>query len=284
METKLYEASLKGDVEALKALLHQDQLILNRISLTAFNESPLHIAAMRRHLPFAAFLLTQNPNLATALDAHRRTPLHLAAAGGSLEMVRELLSVRGGDIDPCRYQDEDGLTPVHLAAINEHVEVVRVLVQANPNAAKKVIPATGETILHMCVGYNRFESLKVLIEVWDEDELAKIVDNGGNTLLHAAAINKQIQILNYLLQKPSIKANGNAVNKHGLTALDVLDHCSRDLKTLEAREILMEAGVLRANDLQPPSKPLQSSINYPSDSKPKGVHIKNMGSVSERRP
>ncbi|KAI3729894.1 hypothetical protein L6452_18566 [Arctium lappa] len=266
METKLYEASLKGDVEALNALLHEDQLILDRISLTAFNESPLHIAAMRRHLTFATFLLTQNPKLAMALDTQGRTPLHLAAADGNLEMVRELLRLGGHGL--CGSRDQDGLTPLHLAAMNEHLEVVKVLVQANPHAAK-LISATGETILHICVNYNRFESLKVLIEVWDEDELAKITDHGGNTLLHAATICKQIQILNYLLQKPSIKANGNAVNRHGLTPLDVLDNCSRDLKALEARAILMEAGVLRANDLRPLSKPLKSSVKS-SDSKHKG--------------
>ncbi|KVH74491.1 ankyrin repeat-containing protein ITN1-like [Cynara cardunculus var. scolymus] len=266
METKLYEASLKGDVEALKTLLHQDQLILDRISLTAFNESPLHIAAMRRHLTFATFLLTQNPKLAMALDTQKRTPLHLAAADGNLEMVRELLRFGGQGL--CGSRDHDGLTPLHLAAMNEHLEVVKVLVQVNPQAAKE-IPATGETILHMCVRYNRFESFKVLTELWDDDELAKITDLGGNTLLHAAAINRQIQILNYLLQKPCIKANGNAVNRHGLTPLDVLDHCSQDVKALETRANLMEAGVLRVNDLRPLSKPLQSSIKS-SDSKQKG--------------
>lgn len=71
-----------------------------------------------------------------------------------------------------------------------------------------------------------------------------------------------LQILNYLLTIPSIKANGNAVNRLGLTALDVLDQCPRDLKALETRQILMEAGVLRANDLRPISKPLESSMDY----------------------
>ncbi|MFS8027152.1 putative ankyrin repeat-containing domain, PGG domain, ankyrin repeat-containing domain superfamily [Helianthus anomalus] len=251
METKLYEASLTGDFQALNALLHQDQLILDRLSLTAFNESPLHIAAMRGHHQFAVLLLTQKPKLAVALDSQRRTPLHLASANGYLEMVQELVRVGGRDV--CCFQDQDGLTPLHLAAMNEHLEVVKALVQANPDAAKE-IAETGETILHMCVSYNRMESLKALMELWNEEELAKITDHGGNTLLHAAAINKQTRvhgpILNFLLRIQSIKDNGNVVNKHGLTALDVLDQCPRDLKLLETRQVLMEAGVLRANDLR----------------------------------
>ncbi|KAI3743932.1 hypothetical protein L1987_57002 [Smallanthus sonchifolius] len=140
--------------------------------------------------------------------------------------------------------DQDGLTPLHLAARNEHLEVVKALVQANSDAAKE-ISATGETVLHMCVSYNCMESLKVLMELWNEDELAKITDNGGNTLLFAAAINKQIEILNYLLKIPSIKANRNAVNRLGLTALDILDQCLRDLKSLETREILMKSAWAR---------------------------------------
>ncbi|KAJ0444353.1 putative ankyrin repeat-containing domain-containing protein [Helianthus annuus] len=156
-------------------------------------------------------------------------------------MVQELVRVGGRDL--CCFRDQDGLTPLHLAAVNECLEVVKVLVQANPDAAKE-ISETGETILHMCIIYNCIESLKVL---------AKITDQGGNTLLHAASINKHTQILNYLLRIPSIKANGNAVNRLGLTALDILDQCPRDLKSLETREILMEAGVLRANDLRPSS-------------------------------
>ncbi|KAI3691090.1 hypothetical protein L2E82_49307 [Cichorium intybus] len=192
MEGKLYEASLTGDVQALNKLLHEDQLILDRLSLTAYNETPLHIAAMRGHSQFATVILTQKPKLGMALDTQRRTPLHLASANGNLEMVQEL--IRLGSREVCCFQDQDGLTPLHLAAMNEHLEVVKVLVQAYPQAAKE-IPASGESILHMCINYNRFEALKQLMNIWTEKELAMITDHGGNTLLHAAAINKQIHVL-----------------------------------------------------------------------------------------
>ncbi|XP_076931723.1 uncharacterized protein LOC143596968 [Bidens hawaiensis] len=261
METKLYEASLTGDVQALNVLLQQDQLILDRLSLTNFNETPLHIVAMSGHHHFASVLLTHNPKLSIALDSQRRTPLHLASANGNMDTVQEL--VQAGGPETCSFRDQDGLTPLHLAAMNEHSEVVKALVQVKPDAAKE-----GEPILHMCVGYNCMESLKVLMQLWSVEELAKITDNGGNTLLHASAINKQTRILNYLLGIPSIKANKNAVNKFGLTTLDVLDQCPRDLKSLETREILMGAGVLRANDLRPS---LSKSLVKASNKKHKGL-------------
>lgn len=204
MEGKLYEASLKGDVQALNELLHQDQLILDRLSLTAFNETPLHIATMRGHLNFATVVLTQKPKLAMALDSQRRTPLHLASANGNLEMVQELIRLGSGGV--CGFQDQDGLTPLHLAAMNEHLEVMKALIQANPQAAKET-PASGETILHMCVNYNRIEALKVLMELWKEEELAKITDHNGNTLLHAASINKQIQVYSLIFKPKQVKVN-----------------------------------------------------------------------------
>lgn len=46
--------------------------------------------------------------------------------------------------------------------------------------------------------------------------------------------------MKYLLQKPSIRTNIKVVNGHGFTALDVLDHCPRDIKALEIRTLLME--------------------------------------------
>ncbi|KAJ0538447.1 putative ankyrin repeat-containing domain, PGG domain, ankyrin repeat-containing domain superfamily [Helianthus annuus] len=268
METKLYEASLNGDVQALNALLQHDQLLLDRLTLTGFNETPLHIATMRGHHNFAVFLLAKNPKLATALDSKRRTPVHIASAKGNILMVKEL--VRAGGCEVCCLRDQDGLTPVHMAAMNEHLEVVKELVRANRDAAKEGLES-GESVLHMCVGYGCMESLKVLMELWSEDELARITDHGGNTLLHAAAINKQTQILNYLLQIPSIKANGNAINRHGLTALDVLDQCPSDLKSLETRQILMEAGVSRANDLRPALSTPPHSSTKPSQTKRKGL-------------
>ncbi|MFS7961389.1 putative ankyrin repeat-containing domain-containing protein [Helianthus anomalus] len=90
METKLYETSLNGDVQALNALLQHNQLLLDRLTLTGFNETPLHIAAMRGHHHFAVALLAKVPKLATALDSQRRTPVHIASAKGNILMVKEL--------------------------------------------------------------------------------------------------------------------------------------------------------------------------------------------------
>ncbi|KAI3729928.1 hypothetical protein L6452_18601 [Arctium lappa] len=257
MDRNLFEASLTGNVQVLNALLQEDDFILDRVSLTCFNETPLDIAAMRGHLDFVRILLSKKPSLAMSLDSQRRTALHLASAQGHVEIVRELLYVMGSEA--CGFRDQDGRTPLHLAAMNEQLEVIKVLIQTKPDFGRE-IQENGESILHTCISYNRFEALKLLSQLWNEDDLAKLTDGNGNTLLHRAVLQKQIQTVKYLLQKSSIKETGSVVNGHGLTALDVLDHRPRDLGTLEIQSVLMEANILRAKDVRPHSRPFQASI------------------------
>ncbi|KAH7857250.1 hypothetical protein Vadar_010584 [Vaccinium darrowii] len=104
---RLYEACLSGSVLALDALIEEDQLILDRISVLTgfFNDTPLHIAALRGHLDFTKALLTRKPNLATELDSLRSSPLHLASTEGHVEVVQELLRV---NTNVCITRDQDG--------------------------------------------------------------------------------------------------------------------------------------------------------------------------------
>jgi ankyrin repeat protein len=50
-----------------------------------------------------------------------RTPLHLEAESGHVEVIRDLLS-KGGNVDST---DNKGCTPLHLATENWHIEVIR---------------------------------------------------------------------------------------------------------------------------------------------------------------
>ena len=89
-ERRLYEASANGSVNSLKQLMAEDPLALARASVTCFDETPLHIAAMLGHLDSAKALVTHKPDMAMAIDLQGRSPLHLASANVYIEIVNML--------------------------------------------------------------------------------------------------------------------------------------------------------------------------------------------------
>ncbi|KAI7985244.1 Ankyrin repeat-containing protein BDA1 [Camellia lanceoleosa] len=161
-EARLYEASLSGSVADLENLVAEDPLILDRASLTCFDQTPLHIAAWRGHSDFTRALLSRKPGLATERNSDRRLPLHLASAEGHHEIVQQLLDAND-DVCQDDDEDEDGRTPLHLAAMKGRVEVIKRLTRAWPESIRKKL-GRGETVLHLCVKYNRLEALKTLVK------------------------------------------------------------------------------------------------------------------------
>ena len=66
------------------------------------------------------------------------------------------------------------------------------------------------------------------------------------------------QTVKYLLADVGCDENSsNALNKDGLTAVDILDYCPRNSRSLEILEILLRAGIRKAKGL--PNSPPQSS-------------------------
>ncbi|KAH7839899.1 hypothetical protein Vadar_010172 [Vaccinium darrowii] len=264
---KLYEACVSGSVPALDSLIEKDELILNRAnSFTCFfSETPLHVVVLCGHLNFTKALLTRKPKLVTEFNTLRCSPLHLASTEGHVEIVRELLRV---NTDVCIARDQDGRIPLHLAAMKGRVEVIRELLRAKPESIHEKL-GRGETVLHLCVKYNRLEALETLLQYLqscnDMEFLLNSRNDDGNTILHLAAALKQMDTIEYLLGIKTVKDHANVKNKNCSTALDVVEHCpNRDLKTMEIRELLVQASVRKSicggPDLNPDSPP---DDNYP---------------------
>ncbi|XP_058192297.1 ankyrin repeat-containing protein BDA1-like [Rhododendron vialii] len=188
MGRRLYEACLSGSVPALDALIEKDQLILDRVSsLKCFSDdTPLHVAGLRGHLDFMKALLALKPKLTIELDSLRCSPLHLASAEGHVEIVRELLWVNTNVCIARRI-------PLHLAVMKGRVEVILELLRAEPELIHEKL-GRGETVLHLCVKYNRLEAFKTLVQYLHSNHMEFLLnagDDNGNTILHLAAALKQ---------------------------------------------------------------------------------------------
>ncbi|XP_026189784.1 ankyrin repeat domain-containing protein 65 [Cyclospora cayetanensis] len=141
--------------------------------------------------------IPQNSWLAVAVDAHRRTALHLAAFDGNDRMVRLLL--RGGA--QLKAPACDGMTALHFASQKGHKDVLETLLQ-------KGAPVNGQlsrgkrTALHLAVKAKHFSAAVSLLEYganleaktaqgetvldWVSPEIAELLQAAA-----AAALNRQ---------------------------------------------------------------------------------------------
>lgn len=190
LESKLFEAAAKGCITSLQNLLRDDPLILDRVVVNCLYETPLHVAAMLGHIDFVKEIIRIKPQLTNELNSLQSSPLHLASAKGHVELVRALLSV---DRRTCLARDRNGLTPLHLAAVKGRVEVMKMLLQAKPDAAQITV-YRGENILHLCVKYYQLEALKLLVKTVGDPEFINSKDTDGNTVLHLAVADKQVEV------------------------------------------------------------------------------------------
>ena len=191
METMLWDAVKNGSFLTLEDLLKEDPLLLDRVLVSCFSDSPLHVASMLGHVDLVRELLRWKPELASELDSNGSSPLHLAAAKGHVEIVEELLLA---DPEPCTVRNQDGTTPLHVAAVKGRVKVISELVRVRPDSIR-ALTDRGETALHLCVGRNRLEGLRVLVElIGRNSEIVNWKDFDGFTILHVAVAKKQFEV------------------------------------------------------------------------------------------
>ncbi|KAL1350121.1 uncharacterized protein LOC107491689 isoform X1 [Arachis duranensis] len=240
---ELYEASITGCVMTLKALIQRDPLILFRVSLYPFHETPLHIASLLGHQDFCKILLENNPAFAFEVNSEGRCPLHLASAKGHVEVVKILLQINQ---EACMVRDKDDMIPLHFAAMRGHAAAVEELVRARPESVKERIVTDDSSVLHLCVRFNHLEALKFLVETMrleaaeDNHQSLCAKDKDGNTVLHLAVKNGQFKSIEYLLSVSEMSPAISALNEVGsLSALDMVHSYA-----LRINQLLTRAGAL----------------------------------------
>ncbi|KAG2405970.1 uncharacterized protein HKW66_Vig0052250 [Vigna angularis] len=228
---KLYDASMKGCVSTLNQLVQKDPLILSRVSLCPFTETPLHIASLLGYLEFCQVLLRNSPSLATELDSEGRCPLHLASAKGHTEVVKELLITNP---EMCLVRDKDDMLPLHFASMRGRVEAMKELIKAKPDSIEMVESGDEDgSALRLCVRYNHFEALKLLVEsLRGDSRFLSVKDREDNSLLCLAVKHRQIKIIKYLLAVSEMSPETRNLNRESLIAMETLEQYPRDFRTL----------------------------------------------------
>ncbi|PIN25674.1 hypothetical protein CDL12_01581 [Handroanthus impetiginosus] len=120
----LHKAALKGEWKDAEALLEDDPTLI-RTPITKGRELALHLAAMGGHLSFVENLLNRMSVDDTEFQNNKgHTALCFAAAAGNIEIAK-LMIKKNPDLP--KITGDDGITSIHLAAKQGHSELARFL-------------------------------------------------------------------------------------------------------------------------------------------------------------
>ncbi|KAL8537489.1 hypothetical protein ACS0TY_012566 [Phlomoides rotata] len=261
-EKRLYEAASTGNVAELLRLHENDSFLVERISYTCTNNTPLHIATLNNHLPFVEKILELNRHLSEELNSQQSSPLHIAAAKGRLEIAKKLFDAAP---DMCLSRNRQGRNPLHLAAIKGHVLVLELLARGSSVAAREKVDR-GLTVLHLCVQHGRLDALKMLME----QVKVKVDDKNddGKTILDMAIDGEQVGIIHYLKRNSSINMNGNNSNEETTTAIPQQKQTQPVKWLTKKRDAIMVVAILVATmafqvGVSPPGGIWQDDSNDP---------------------
>ncbi|KAL4239016.1 hypothetical protein ACF0H5_003720 [Mactra antiquata] len=158
-------ACYDGKVDMVNLLLkyHTKASLTNQLGYTA-----LHIAAWNGHTACVKRLLEAEDVLQDSQTSDYNTPLALAAHGGHLEVIKQLLPL-GCHINNL---DKDRDTPLHYAAYNGMTEAVELLISngADPNIRN----ACDATPLWNAVFRGKKETVKLLLKANAEMECKSV--------------------------------------------------------------------------------------------------------------
>jgi len=144
--------------------------------------------------------------------------LHSAVAYGEVEVLKELLRSSELVLDIKRF-GPDGRNPLHLAARRGEVECMRLLVEENAELQARTGNKQKNMALHLAAMNQDPAAVRFLCQACAGDRRLLNATNGlGETALHIAARQQNVEVLRELLRYPGV--DSRAVDKAGLVAAE----------------------------------------------------------------
>jgi len=165
-------------------------------------------AVKRNDISAVQLLLRAAPANARATDGDGATPLHWAADGGLVDIMR-LLIANGARVNQ---QQKNGWTPAHSATGRDRTAALEVLLQNG--ADLNVLAQNGNAPIHFAAMYGHYATVSYLITAGVEVDTE---NSDGNTPLAVAAWYGQQYIGRLLI---AAGADIHHQNRAGKTALD----------------------------------------------------------------
>ena len=182
---QLLEAAEHGWLDEVKELL-QSRADLESRSQLGFDRkrTPLHLAALYGQIDVVRFLLEKSAKI-EATDADEKTPLHLAVVGARKDVVQVLLQ-KNAEIEA---KSSSGQTPLFLAKENDHVEVAQLLLEKNAQIG--TTDKDGQTVTP--ISYASGKVVDVLL-----DHIPKQEAWSWSLVCHVLSLDNQEQVVKFL--------------------------------------------------------------------------------------
>ena len=173
------------------------QLLLDRgLDVNARNkdgDTPLHRALIGANLDVVRCLLSHgaNPN---AVNNKGSNLIHFAAISKHADVLQYIITRYNLDINKRNNED---LTPIQLATQNDLPDNIKAISQAGGDIN---VQWNGDSLLIMASRHNALNVFRYLFRVTDGPQnIQNIKDPNGNTPLHIAAMNRDMEFCQYLL-------------------------------------------------------------------------------------
>ncbi|KAF7134612.1 hypothetical protein RHSIM_Rhsim08G0166500 [Rhododendron simsii] len=292
MAQRMKAAAEKGDINGLYESIKEDSKVLDSIDDIPFVDTPLHTASSAGRTDFAVEILRLKPSFGRKLNPDGLSSLHLALINHKFDTVKRLIKL---DKELIRVKGKQGETPLHFIAKKEYINAdqqQRVLddhlvnadqqqrelddhrvnaladfLFACPNSIED-LTNQDETALHIAVKTKNKSAVEIilgLIRRINKGRLLGNKDDKGNTALHLAVKNSQLEMVK-LLVKESL-ADRNAENSETQTAMDIALLLEQSEQSDEARSIvntLRCAGALKSSSSAKNDYSLAKFLNSPA--------------------
>ena len=203
------ESASENNVDIFRKLIvlavrkNVDGVNIKTSEKTAESRSPLHIAAIKGRVEIMKFLIEEKRADILAVDIWRKTALHLAIKDSpKIEATMYLIEKASSDL--INAKDDNGDTPIHLAANLNNFEVLILLIARSASINVEARSAwinvqnkQGYTPLHFAA---RFCNVDVMNHLIENEALIEAKENQGRTPLHFAAM-KSFENFHFLIKK-----------------------------------------------------------------------------------
>lgn len=232
----LHKACEEGNDLLIRFLLNAG---LNINQPNTFHESPLYIACLHQREETIDLLLDSGANVNSEFT--KKSPLYITLDPENINLTpsEKIIAVnilkklinKGANINQ-RLGSHSQFVPIHYAVMDRRELLVRAILESG-KADLSLTDVDGKTALHMVADYrNRQEQYEQSEQIREEKRIIELLiphvisinekDKWGNTPLHSAVINSNIEVVKAIITKdylfPQLKIL-NIKNNKGRTAL-----------------------------------------------------------------